>query len=483
MSALLQIKDLEIFARSQQLLHLPKLELQPGEVHGLIGESGSGKSLTLLSIMQLLSEPLFHKGQIELRIGNENYHPGAESVSRMRQLRGKHVGMVFQEPLSALNPRMTCGAQILESLGIHRKTTHSEAKKIVFDAFEAVGLNEPKRIFYAFPHQISGGQRQRVMIAMATINNPTLVLADEPTTALDPETGIQVLETLVERCRSLNSALLLVSHDLPMVAKYASQLTVLQKGKCLAQGSVAALFSAQTHPYVSALLHAAEIPQHRNLSNPEVVLEVTNLSKSYPSAQGSKRVFEKLSFTVSQGETLAITGKSGSGKSTLCKILTRLENPDSGEVLLHGNSILNSKNSGIQMDFQDPYSSLNHEIKNLEIIAEVLRFKGYETKVAEGKAYDLLQSVGLDQSFAVKYPHQLSGGQRQRLCIARALASEPQLLILDEAVSALDPLVRKQVLELLDEIRWKQKVSYIFITHDPVIANEFSNQALSIAQL
>lgn len=481
MSAVLQIKDLVIVARKQQLLHLPFLEIAKGEVHGLIGESGSGKSLTLLSVMQLLSEPLSHSGEIKLFLENAIFTPGRETNQAMRTLRGKHIGMVFQEPLSALNPRMTCGSQILESLWIHKKTSKPEAKQIIFEAFESVGLSEPDRIYESFPHQISGGQRQRVMIAMATIHNPTLVLADEPTTALDPETGIQVLETLVQRCKSLNSALLLVSHDLPMVAKYATQLTVLQKGNCLAQGSAAQLFSANTHPYVSDLLHASEIPEYRPLDNPPIVLEVRNLSKSYSSAKGKKQVFENLSFQVAEGETLAITGKSGSGKSTLSKILTRLENPDSGEILLHGQTILNKKNSGIQMVFQDPYSSLNHEIRNREIVAEVLRFKGSEDAEANEKAASLLESVGLDQNLAEKYPHQLSGGQRQRLCIARALASQPQLLILDEAVSALDPLVRKQVLELLDEIRLKQKVSYIFITHDPAIATQFSNKSLSIS--
>lgn len=477
---LLHIKDLSILHGNAVLLRLPELTVKAGEVYGMIGESGSGKSLTLLALMGLLPKTLRAQGSLEFETKAGLVDLMHCDNQRWRQLRNKEIGMVFQEPMSALNPQMTCGAQLLESLFVHVKCSREEAFLRLKEALDEVGLTDTQRFLSAYPHQISGGQRQRLMIAMATLHKPSLVLADEPTTALDPETGEGVMNILIQRCRSAGSALLLVSHDLPLIRKSCNRVSVLRRGECLAEGSREAVFETNVHPYVLELLKAIPTGQRDALPESENLLQVTDLDKSYQRKEQHLKVLDGLSFELKRGETLAFLGPSGSGKSTLAKILTGLEKADGGTVVYKGESLLGKKVTGVQMVFQDPYSSLNQEIKNLETVAEVLRVGGMPAKEATAEALSLILKVGLTEQQANSWPHQLSGGQRQRLCIARALAARPEVLILDEAVAALDPIVQKQILDLLRQIQQDSGVIYIFITHNMDVARSFAHKTIRI---
>lgn len=477
---LLEVQNLKLSYKNKSLLQLPAFFLRKGFVSGIIGESGSGKSLFLLALMGLLPQGIQAEGIMKLNHNETDLDLLMMNDTERRKLMARSLGMVFQEPMSALNPRIKCGEQIAEVFETHSEFNSEEIKQKVLDSMFECGLEDLDRIYNSFPFQISGGQRQRVMIAMATALKPGIVLADEPTTALDPKTGSEVLNTLVQRCRKLGSLLILVSHDLKSVAAFADDITVLRGGKLIAQGSTADVLKNQVHPYVQELLQAGE-RRKRILKSRNAVqnLKITDLTKSYGNGKRKKEVFRNLNIALLSGETLTILGKSGSGKSTLAKVLTGLEKPDSGDVMYGGKTIFNNKTTGIQMVFQDPYSSLNNEMKCGEIVAEVLRVKlGKSHSDARKQTLELLESVGLTPDFADRYPHQLSGGQRQRLCIARALASEPEVLILDEAVAALDPLVQKQVLDLLEKIQDERGLIYLFITHDHKIAESFGHKTL-----
>lgn len=477
---LLSVSDLSILAGNKPLLYLPEFKLDKGEVHGIIGESGSGKSLFLLSLMGLLPKELTLNAEIELFNSSAVYHLHNLKPEAFRKLRAKTIGMVFQEPLSALNPRIKCGDQILEVALNSGQWSNTKASGAVIEALEASGLDEPDRIAHSYPHQISGGQRQRVMIAMATILKPVLVLADEPTTALDPETGKAVLETLVQRCRDTGSSLILVSHDLEQIAKYADNITVLKNGNFVTSGRSSTILKNPENDYVKELLDAAVFQKRTLLQKNKAVLSAKGITKSFLSGRSKNNVITELSFAVHTGETIAVLGASGSGKSTLARILTGLEKADSGLVQLHEESRKKTNNTGVQMIFQDPYSSLNMEMKNLECIKEVFVFRGFSKRLAVEKATELFLQVGLSADYTNKYPHQLSGGQRQRLCIARALASEPSVLILDESVAALDPIVKKKILLFLADLQVKHGLSYLFITHDNMVAESFAHTQLHL---
>lgn len=478
---LLQVKSLHIRYKDRELLDLPELSIRKGEVYGIIGESGSGKSLLLLAIMGLLPKGIAADGFMEFHTETGMADLLRLSPDVRRSLMSRNLGMVFQEPMSALNPRMTCGDQLSEIFKLHTTLTGDLLREEVHRALKESGLDETERIASSYPFQISGGQRQRVMIAMATAMKPDLVLADEPTTALDPETGAEVLDTLVKRCRDLGSSLILVSHDLGSVARYADSIAVLRKGVLVTSGKTDTVLAGNVNPYVQELLEAARRIERKLPENAQAVLEIKGLSKAF--RRGIKRnvVLNDFNISVLKGETLTILGKSGSGKSTLAKILTGLEKADSGDVQYLGKSILDKAVTGIQMVFQDPYSSLNNEMRCGEIVSEVLRVIRHKGRAeANEKAAKLLESVGLGQDFFHKYPHQLSGGQRQRLCIARALATDPQILILDEAVAALDPLVQKQVLDLLQKIQEETGIVYLFITHDHLMAGRFGHRQIRL---
>lgn len=388
------------------------------------------------------------------------------------ELRGKQVGMVFQEPMTALNPQMTCGKQVLECLPA--TLARIEAKKQVEEAFKEVGLNEVKRFYEAYPHQISGGQRQRIMIAMAVLNKPALILADEPTTALDSITEEEIMQLLCEKAAENNSALLLVTHNLSLVTKYCSSMSLLRKGELLQQGDVKECFT-NPHTYLKELIDAMPSGRAPEPLGSEEVFEVKRLTFSYKKGGTG---LEPVTLELKRGEVLCVVGLSGSGKTTLAKLLTGLLKAESGEVRYENRSITDKRPTGVQMVFQDPYSSLNVFHKNLDIVMEPLRVAGLSRQEATTKAMRLMQQTGLSEALYYQTPAALSGGQRQRLCIARALAGNPGVLILDEAVAALDPLVQKQILDLLETLRRQTGIIYLFITHNMAVARSLGNKFL-----
>jgi len=475
--ALLKIQDLQIHAGSNLLVHLPNLHLESGEMHGVVGESGSGKSITLFVIMGLISNQLKVSGSVQFE--------GVELVGLQddvwQTLRGKRIGMVFQEPMSALNPQMKCGKQLMESAMIHEPNVDI-AKEKVHRKLDQMGLGEIKeRIMKSYPHQLSGGQRQRVMIAMACVHEPPLILADEPTTALDSLARQQVMADLQRVCKEQGSALLWVSHELDLVKQYAENVTVLRRGVCVTQGTCSDVFSDQAHGYVRELLNAMPKGVWVNPIESQVpVLEINHLTKEYGDKPNTVKALLQFNEVLMQGETLSVVGLSGSGKSTLAKLLVALELPTAGEMLLNQRALLKRPPTGIQMVFQDPYSSLNPNAKAIDAVLEVVEWvnKGNTLTDHREKAMLLLEEVGFDLRLSEAYPHQMSGGQRQRLCIARALASEPKVLILDEAVAALDPLVQKLVLEMLLELQKKRGLSYVFITHNLEVARAISHRII-----
>lgn len=481
---LLNIIGLNIHAGKNVLASLPQLAVRHGESYGIIGESGSGKSLTLLAIMGLLPKGVSASG-------NLNWHDGTDTTNMLlwpeesrRQMRGASVGMIFQEPMSALNPQRTCGWQLEESVRVHEPgISRTQLRDRCLTALTETGLEDPERILVSYPHQISGGQRQRVMIAMATIHKPGLVLADEPTTALDPETGHRVMEALVSACKKNNSSLILVSHDLDLVSRYCGHITVMRHGQTLVSGATAeVLHGMQRHPYVDQLLDAAPVAIRPALENHPDELIVSDISKTYRDRDSALPALQHLNFSLAKGEGLALVGFSGSGKTTAARILTGLEKADQGQVIFRGTDLLTQKRTGIQMVFQDPYSSLNAEMRNCDIIGEVLQLRKLERSAADLRCRELFRLTGLPEALLMAYPHQLSGGQRQRLCIARALASEPDVLVLDEAVAALDPLVQKQVLDLLIDIQLQTGIIYIFITHNLAAATYLCHKCLELAK-
>jgi ABC-type glutathione transport system ATPase component len=485
---LLSIRNLQISINGNSLLKLESLEVNPGEIHGIIGESGSGKSLTLFGVMGLLSPALQISGSIQLN--------GIELTVQLekawRNIRGKEIGMIFQEPMTALNPQMRCGKQLMESALIH-EPNFDLAKEKVERKLAQLGLGEIlDRILNAYPHQLSGGQRQRVMIAMACVHEPPLILADEPTTALDSVARQQVMRDLERICKEQGSALVWVSHELDLVRQYAEKVTVLRKGVCLAQGESTDVFGNAAIDYVKELIEA--MPNSvwvKALEDYIPVLEITDLGKTYQQKGWEVKALNGFSDVLHQGETLAIVGLSGSGKSTLAKMLVALETPTEGSVFLNGNPLKRKPPTGIQMVFQDPYSSLNPNDKSIDAVREVVEWFGKgnldesNRKQSEKtdlrllnheKATSLLEEVGFDLRLVDAYPHEMSGGQRQRLCIARALASDPKVLILDEAVAALDPLVQKQVLDLLLRLQRERGLAYIFITHNLEVARAIAHR-------
>ena len=479
---MLHIQSLKICKGQKQLASLPQLFIEQGKAYGMIGESGSGKSLSLLSIAGLLPKGLAVTGKLEWNAGHVPINLMDLTETSTRKMLGKDIGMVFQEPMSALNPQRTCGWQLMESLQIHAGKTGQEARKQqCLQALESTGIEEPERIFRSYPHQISGGQRQRVMIAMATINKPSLVLADEPTTALDPQTGKTIMQSLLQACKKNNSSLLVVSHDIHLLGQFCEHITVMKKGDTVVSGPTEQVLGGKNlHPYVQSLLNAVPEGAKNAETTGNAMLKASQLSKTYKSDGQLHKALQNVEFELAKGETLAVIGFSGSGKSTLAKILTGLERADSGSLLFNGQNILYKRPTGIQMVFQDPYASLNASMSNAEIVTEVLKLKGLGRPEALQRCKELFVLTGLDTGLMHEYPTSLSGGQRQRLCIGRALASKPEVLILDEAIAALDPIVQRQILDLLLEIQMQTGIIYIFITHSPLAAKYMSSQVLSL---
>ena len=464
------------------------LTVNPREIVCLVGESGSGKSVTAFATMGLLPKALVPTGGQILLQGEDIL---AASEERLRELRCTRMSMIFQEPMTALNPVMTCGEQIDEVLETHTKLDPAERRRRIIAMLEQVRLPDPPRIYESYPHQLSGGQRQRIMIAMALVLEPALLIADEPTTALDVTTQAQILQLIKDLQAAHGTGVLFITHDFGVVAEIAHRVAVLRSGKLVEMGPTEQLLKRPQHPYTKMLMAAVPSihPRHReDRSNEPVVLRAEGLSKIYSGGgffQKSRpvRAADNVTIEVRRGETLGIVGESGSGKSTVARCIARLIDPTAGNVWLGADEIahlsparLRKHRRRIQIVFQDPYRSLNPRRTVGASIVEGPMNYGLSQGEATERARKLMELVRLDPNALDRYPHQFSGGQRQRICIARALAMEPEMLIADEAVSALDVSVQAQVLDLLDDIRQRLNLAMLFITHDLRVAAQICDR-------
>jgi len=455
-----------------------------GEIVCLVGESGSGKSVIAQSVMGLLPKSLpVSAGRILLQGEDITHAP----LSRLRELRATRMSMIFQEPMTALNPVMTCGEQIDEVLREHTALDASARREKVLAIVREVLLPEPERMLASYPHQLSGGQRQRIMIAMALVLDPVLLIADEPTTALDVTTQAQILKLVLELQARHGTGVLFITHDFGVVAEIAHRVAVLRLGDLVEIGPKQAVLQQPEHPYTRMLMSSVPTlrttPRELPADSP-VVLRVQGLAKTYDTRSwfGARRTVHaarEVSFEIRRGQTLGIVGESGSGKSTVARCIVRLIDPTAGSVRLGEEEIATLAASRmrplrrrVQIVFQDPYRSLNPRRTVREAMIEGPMNFGMPRAQAEARASELLRLVRLDDSALDRFPHQFSGGQRQRICIARALMMEPELLVADEAVSALDVSVQAQVLELFAEIRQRLQVAMLFITHDLRVASQ-----------
>ena len=460
------------------------LVLRPGAVTCLIGESGSGKSMVARAILGLLPGPRVRVagGRIQF----EGADLAAITPRQMRKVRGARIAMIFQEPMTALNPLHTIGRQIDEVLRIHTTLGRADRRARIVALLASVHLPDPARLLRAYPHQLSGGQRQRAMIAMALALEPSVLVADEPTTALDVTTQAQILRLIRDLQQKRGMSVLFITHDFGVVAEIADHVAVLQRGRLVESGTAEAVLRNPQAPYTKALLAAVPSltpPVRPPLAAAPVALTVSGLSKTYAGRSGlfgKPRVVaavKAVSFDVRRGETLGIVGESGSGKSTTARLAIRLIEPDGGTVRLGdldytalGKAELRDKRSRIQMIFQDPFASLNPRRTVEQIITAGPIAHGVPAAEARERARSLLDLVGLDPKAAARYPNAFSGGQRQRIGIARALAMEPDVLVADEAVSALDVSVQRQVLDLLEDLKQRLSLAMLFITHDLRVA-------------
>ena len=526
--ALLSIQNLIVSfgtkKKRSEIIHSISFDVYENKIVGIVGESGSGKSVTSLSIMGLLPKKtaflngsIFFEDQDLLKLEEKSY----------RKLRGKDIAMIFQEPMSALNPSLKCGYQVSEILRLHLKMNYSEAKKETISLFKKVKLPRPDEIFNSYPHQISGGQMQRVMIAMAIACKPKLLIADEPTTALDVTVQKEILTLLKSLQQETKMAMLFISHDLNLVSEIADRVVVMYKGDVVEDATASEIFHNPQAEYTKALLAArpslevrlAKLPtissiadksffpkeiksgmrarRHKQIYTREPILEIQNLEKYYFSNAGlfSKpdvvKAVNNVTFSVFEGETLGLVGESGCGKSTLGLTILQLEKSTSGSIKYKGKELtklskteVRNLRKEIQIIFQDPYSSLNPRLLIGQALMEPMEVHGIgkSKKDRKQRVLNLLQRVGLDESYFYRYPHELSGGQRQRVGIARTIAVEPKLVICDESVSALDISVQAQVLNLLNELKNDFGFTYIFISHDLAVVKYMSDQLLVMNQ-
>jgi peptide/nickel transport system ATP-binding protein len=459
------------------------LVVEPGQIVCLVGESGSGKSVTAHGVMGLLP-----KGQL-VPLGGRIALQGEDLLSaadgRLRDLRCTAMSMVFQEPMTALNPVMSCGEQIDEVLRTHTGLGATARRERILGIMGDVRLPEPETMIDAYPHQLSGGQRQRIMIAMALVLQPALLIADEPTTALDVTTQAQILRLIRDLQRERDTGVLFITHDFGVVAEIADRVAVMQTGRIVETGTAREVLQRPEHPYTRMLISAVPslVPRHRrSKETAPPVLATRKLNKVYRDGSWLRparvvHAVKDVDIEVRRGETLGIVGESGSGKSTVARCIVRLIAPTSGQILVDHDDLaalsarqLRRHRRRVQIVFQDPYRSLNpRRTVGQSIVEGPINF-GLRRQEAWDRARDLMGLVGLDPKALDRYPHQFSGGQRQRICIARALAMEPELLIADEAVSALDVSVQAQVLDLLDQIRQRFDLAMLFITHDLRVA-------------
>ena len=505
MTSILEVKNLTIALPSggdrATAVRNVSFSVGRGEIVCLVGESGSGKSVIAQGVMGLLPKNLpVTSGQILLQGEDITHAP----LSRLRELRATRMSMIFQEPMTALNPVMTCGDQIDEVLSQHTQLSSAERRDKVLAIVREVLLPEPERMVASYPHQLSGGQRQRIMIAMALVLDPVLLIADEPTTALDVTTQAQILKLVLDLQQRHGAGVLFITHDFGVVAEVAHRVAVLRLGDLVEMGPKHDVLQRPQHAYTRMLMAAVptlHLKQRACDPDAPVVLKVSGLDKTYRDKrwfgpQRNVQAAQAVSFEIRRGQTLGIVGESGSGKSTVARCIVRLVDPSGGSVMLGGDrpgeaaediAMMSARQlrplrRRVQIVFQDPYRSLNPRRTVAQAMVEGPMNYGLGHAEAMQRARDLLTLVRMDDSALDRYPHQFSGGQRQRICIARALMMEPELLVADEAVSALDVSVQAQVLDLFEEIRSRLNLAMLFITHDLRVASQICDQLAVMSQ-
>lgn len=505
MSALFAVNNLSIsFAGSTPVVNDVSFALQAGETLALVGESGSGKTLTCRAALGILPRTAkITSGQINLRLDQGPVDLLRLDKRSLRDIRGNHVSMIFQEPMRSLSPLHRIGNQVVEVLHLHGGPMGAKARQKVLDVFEQVGFPDPERTYRSYPFELSGGMRQRAMIAMAMVARPKLMIADEPTTALDVTTQAQVLGLMKDLQQQTGMAMILVTHDLGVVANMAEKVVVMHKGSVMEAGDAAPILDAPAHPYTRALINAApRIPEAptpvTTQPKEDVILELKSVAKTYKlragrgwSAPQMVHACRGVDLALERGKTLAIVGESGSGKTTAARIALGAELPDPGGQVLfrsaagadalpvhamdHATRLKFQREA--QMVFQDPYSSLSPRMRIQDALTEPLEIHEIgDRSTRREKAADLLRLVGLGPDMMLRYPHAFSGGQRQRLSIARALMLDPKLVVCDEPTSALDVSVQEQILLLLEEIREHKKLSYLFISHDLAVVARIADE-------
>ncbi|MEJ8307328.1 ABC transporter ATP-binding protein [Saccharibacillus sacchari] len=537
MEKLLQVSNLRVsfVARETETeaVRGVSFELNKGETLGIVGESGSGKSVTARAIMRLLPEASSRVKSGEVMFLGQNL--AQKSRKEMEAIRGRDIGMIFQDPMTSLNPTLRIGEQIAETLRKHRKISKREAKTEAVEMLKLVGIRDPETRFNQYPHEFSGGMRQRAMIAIALACRPSLLIADEPTTALDVTIQAQILNVMKQMQEKLGTAIVLITHDLGVVAGMCDRVVVMKSGEIVEEGRTEDIFANPQHPYTKKLLNAlprldepkkpkrgrtfqadpsdigtnavdangvvrnneaangdsasagaVHVPGDAPNAAARPLLEVRSLQQHFNLGKGrTLRAVNDISFFIREGETLGMVGESGSGKSTTGRAILRLHEPTSGDVLYRGMAVnrLSAKEMKLmrremQMIFQDPYASLNPRLKVLDIIGEAMDVHGLTKDANQRRARveELLEMVGLDPAFALRYPHEFSGGQRQRIGIARALAVEPKFIVCDEPLSALDVSIQSQIVTLLEDLQQKLGLTYLFIAHDLSMVKHISDR-------
>jgi len=522
---LLQLQNVTVSFRKEgnwtPIVKNSRFDLYENEILGIVGESGSGKSVTSLAIMGLLPKAISKVSEGEIILDGKNI--AALSEKEWQNLKGNDIAMIFQEPMSSLNPSLKCGPQVAEILAQHTRLSQKEIRQEVLSLFEKVKLPNPEVIYSKYPHQISGGQKQRVMIAMAIACKPKILIADEPTTALDVTVQKEIIQLLKELQQQTRMSIIFISHDLSLVSDIANRVLVMYKGEIVEQGEAQQIFKNPQHNYTKALIasrpsleyRAKRLPtiqdflndtidtavitaedraeNHKKMYAQTPILEVQNVEKEYFSTAGlfgKKTTFkavDDVSFKIYEGETLGLVGESGCGKSTLGNAILQLDKATAGHILYKGKDItklsateIRTLRKEIQIIFQDPYSSLNPRIPVGKAIMEPMKVHGLYKNDAERKqkTIELLERVGLGEEYFNRYPHEFSGGQRQRIGIARTIALQPKIIVCDESVSALDISVQAQVLNLLNELKENFGFTYIFISHDLAVVKYMSDQVL-----
>lgn len=499
MDPILKVDNLRVSFQSKdrefEAVRGVSFELKKGETLGIVGESGSGKSVTARSIMRLLPSPPSYMKEGEILFLGENLINKTER--EMESIRGRDIGMIFQDPMTSLNPTIRIGKQVAESLIKHQDLSTKEAKTQAIELLKLVGINNSEARYNQYPHEFSGGMRQRVMIAIALACRPALLIADEPTTALDVTIQAQILNIMKEMRDRFSTSIILITHDLGVVAGMCDRVAVMKDGEIVETGTVEEIFEQPKHPYTVKLLNALPRLDERKKSKPAPILspemdpnlpllEVRSLKQHFDMGKGDiVKAVDNISFYIKPGETLGLVGESGSGKSTTGRAILRLHEPTDGEILYQGMSVngmtkseMKAMRRHMQMIFQDPYASLNPRFKVLDIIGQALDIHGlYKTKAErKNRVIELLEMVGLNGSHADRYPHEFSGGQRQRIGIARALAVEPKFIVCDEPLSALDVSIQSQIVKLLEDLQQRLGLTYLFIAHDLSMVKHISDR-------